>query len=64
MTITAMLKTTNEACLADSYENAPDRSMESGINISDDTIHAVINTIGGIVLDNERITADEAVNNF
>jgi hypothetical protein len=64
MTIAAMLKTTKEACLADSYENAQDRLMESGININDDTIRAVINTIGGIVFDNERIAANEAVNNF
>ncbi|MDR1079371.1 MAG: hypothetical protein LBQ79_00025 [Deltaproteobacteria bacterium] len=64
MTIAAMLKTTKEACLADSYENAQDRLLESGINVNDDTIRAVVNTVGGIVFENDRISANELVSNF
>ncbi|MDR1041296.1 MAG: hypothetical protein LBR80_14255 [Deltaproteobacteria bacterium] len=64
MTLAAMLKTAKEACLADSYENAQNRLMESGIDINDDTIRAVINTVGGVVFDNERLSANEAANNF
>ncbi|MDR1164496.1 MAG: hypothetical protein LBO66_01240 [Deltaproteobacteria bacterium] len=64
MTIAAMLKTTKEACIANSYEKAQIRLMESGININDDTIRAVINTVGGLVLDNEIKAANEAVLKF
>ncbi|MDR1164485.1 MAG: hypothetical protein LBO66_01185 [Deltaproteobacteria bacterium] len=64
MTIAATLKAAEEACVAASYEKAQKRLARSGINVNDDTIRAVVNTIGGLVLDNEIQAANEAVLQF
>jgi hypothetical protein len=64
ITLGAMLKIAKEACLADSYEASQGRLKELGIDVNDDTIRAVTNTIGQLVLDHETQKADEAFSVF
>jgi hypothetical protein len=64
MTLGAMLKVAKEACRAESYEDAQERLTEVGIVINDDTIRAVTNTVGELVLANEKKAADEAFSAF
>jgi hypothetical protein len=60
MTLGATLKVAKEACKADSYEDAQNRLNELGIIVNDDTIRAVTNTVGKLVLENEKIEAERA----
>jgi hypothetical protein len=60
MTIGAMLKVAEEACVANSYEESQSRLKEIGIDINDDTIRAVTNTIGRLVFANEKKAAENA----
>jgi hypothetical protein len=64
MTMGAILKVAQEACRADSYEDAQVSLLEIGINVNDDTIRAVTNTVGKIVLENEKKEADRAFSAF
>jgi hypothetical protein len=60
MTISTMLKVAQEACKADSYEDAQNRLAELGITVNDDTIRVVTNAVGKLVLENEMIEAERA----
>jgi hypothetical protein len=60
MTIGAMLKVAEEACVANSYEDAQSCLKEIGIDVNDDTIRAVTNTIGRLIFVNEKKAADNA----
>jgi hypothetical protein len=63
-TVGAMIKISKEACLAGSYEEAQDRLKESDININDDTIRAITNIVGDIVMNNETKAAKDAYSLF
>jgi hypothetical protein len=60
MTVGAMLDIAYAACTSDSYEEAEQLLKErSNISVNDDTIRAVTNTIGAIVLANETAAAED-----
>jgi hypothetical protein len=60
MTVGAMLEITKAACKSDSYEEAEQLLKErTFIRVNDDTIRAVTNTIGQIVLANDSALADK-----
>jgi hypothetical protein len=57
MTVGAMLIVAKEAVDCDSYEQAQGRLLQRGIEVNDDTIRAVTNTIGNLVFENEKSVA-------
>jgi hypothetical protein len=64
MTLGAMLKVAHESCRSDSYEEAQTRLLDANIDVNDDTIRAVTNSVGELVYTNEKKAADAAYSAF